>query len=131
MYCQHAPLKCKAFRDASLTFQAASSFESAKNPGVYCLVRVALQTNAGTNWTSGALYDNAARSALLATEQSRLQALRNDAALPLVYFDVAIKGKPAGRIHFVLFTKQSPRAAENFRQLCTGAEYKSRRRRGA
>jgi cyclophilin family peptidyl-prolyl cis-trans isomerase len=35
--------------------------------------------------------------------------------------DVAIKGKPAGRIHFVLFTKQSPRAAENFRQLCTGA----------
>ncbi|WIA28684.1 hypothetical protein OEZ86_011220 [Tetradesmus obliquus] len=74
----------------------------------------------GTNWTSGALYDDAARTALLATEQARLEALRSDAALPLVYMDVAIQGKPAGRIHFVLFTKQSPRAAENFRQLCTG-----------
>jgi peptidyl-prolyl isomerase D len=76
--------------------------------------------SAGTKWTSGALYDDAARTALIATEQARLQALRNDEALPLVYLDVAIKGKPVGRIHLVLFTKQSPRAAENFRQLCTG-----------
>lgn len=37
-----------------------------------------------------------------------------------MYFDVSIKGVPQGRITMVLFTKDAPRAAENFRQLCTG-----------
>ncbi|KAF6263699.1 cyclophilin-type peptidyl-prolyl cis-trans isomerase [Scenedesmus sp. NREL 46B-D3] len=45
----------------------------------------------GTNWTSGALFDDAARSTLLAAEQARLQALHDDASLPLVCLDVAIK----------------------------------------
>lgn len=39
---------------------------------------------------------------------------------PKTFFDISIDGKPAGRIEFELFTKQSPRAAENFRALCTG-----------
>lgn len=46
--------------------------------------------------------------------------LRADERLPLVFFDVEIKGKPVGRIEFVLFTDVSPRCAENFRQFCTG-----------
>ncbi|CAI5468000.1 unnamed protein product [Closterium sp. Yama58-4] len=39
---------------------------------------------------------------------------------PKVFFDISIDGQPAGRIIFELFTKQAPRAAENFRALCTG-----------
>ncbi|CAI5979039.1 unnamed protein product [Closterium sp. NIES-65] len=39
---------------------------------------------------------------------------------PKVFFDINIDGRPAGRIIFELFTKQAPRAAENFRALCTG-----------
>ena len=40
--------------------------------------------------------------------------------MQLVYFDVTISGQAVGRIEMVLFTDVSPRAAENFRQLCTG-----------
>eukprot|EP00898_Chlorokybus_atmophyticus_P006325 jgi/Chlat1/6694/Chrsp49S06168 len=36
------------------------------------------------------------------------------------YFDIEINGKPIGRIVFELYTDISPRAAENFRALCTG-----------
>lgn len=72
-------------------------------------------------WTSGALYSDADRDALLSAEARRLQTLKADKSLPLVFFDVEIKGKPVGRIQFVLFVKEAPRAAENFRQLCTGA----------
>ena len=39
---------------------------------------------------------------------------------PLVYFNVTIGSKPAGRIVFELFTDLTPRTAENFRGLCTG-----------
>jgi peptidyl-prolyl isomerase H (cyclophilin H) len=35
--------------------------------------------------------------------------------LPLVFFDVTIKGQPAGRIEMVLFSDIAPRSAENFR----------------
>ncbi len=31
-----------------------------------------------------------------------------------------VQGKPVGRMEFVLFSDVSPRAAENYRQLCTG-----------
>lgn len=55
-------------------------------------------------------------------EASRLSSLRGDDRLPLVFFEVAIKGKPIGRIEFVLFTDTSPRSAENFRRLCTGEQ---------
>ncbi|KAI7876422.1 cytoplasmic peptidyl-prolyl cis-trans isomerase [Lichtheimia hyalospora FSU 10163] len=39
---------------------------------------------------------------------------------PKVFFDVAIDGKPAGRIEFVLFNSVVPKTADNFRALCTG-----------
>ncbi|KAJ1433656.1 cyclophilin-like domain-containing protein [Ochromonadaceae sp. CCMP2298] len=39
---------------------------------------------------------------------------------PIVFFDVAIGGRPAGRIEFTLRADVVPRTAENFRVLCTG-----------
>lgn len=39
---------------------------------------------------------------------------------PYVFFDVEIGEKPAGRIEFELFSKITPKTAENFRALATG-----------
>jgi len=39
---------------------------------------------------------------------------------PLVFFDLGIDGKPAGRVVFELYTKDAPLTTENFRCLCTG-----------
>uniref|UniRef100_A0A7S2DW34 Peptidyl-prolyl cis-trans isomerase n=1 Tax=Octactis speculum TaxID=3111310 RepID=A0A7S2DW34_9STRA len=39
---------------------------------------------------------------------------------PVVYFDMAIAGQPAGRIEMTLRADVVPRTAENFRALCTG-----------
>ena len=39
---------------------------------------------------------------------------------PVVYFDIAIGGRPSGRIEMTLRTDVVPRTAENFRCLCTG-----------
>ena len=40
-------------------------------------------------------------------------------SLPQVFFDVAIGGKPAGRIIFELFSDITPKTAENFRvRMC-------------
>ena len=45
---------------------------------------------------------------------------------PHVWFDVTIGGAPTGRIEFVLYAKESPRAAENFRAMCTGEKNAAR-----
>ena len=42
-------------------------------------------------------------------------------ANPLVYFDITIGGALAGRITMELRRDVVPKAAENFRSLCTGA----------
>lgn len=47
--------------------------------------------------------------------QAYLEGLRQNESLPLVHFDIKIKGWPKGRIQMVLFPHISPRAAENFR----------------
>ncbi|KAL0074168.1 cyclophilin [Phycomyces blakesleeanus] len=39
---------------------------------------------------------------------------------PKVFFDVAVDGKPLGRIVMELRADVAPRTAENFRALCTG-----------
>ena len=39
---------------------------------------------------------------------------------PHVFFDITIGGREVGRIEFELFTRETPRTAENFRALCTG-----------
>ena len=39
---------------------------------------------------------------------------------PVVFFDMTIGGKPAGRIEMTLRADVVPRTAENFRALCTG-----------
>ncbi|GAB5362163.1 hypothetical protein AAMO2058_000774500 [Amorphochlora amoebiformis] len=41
-------------------------------------------------------------------------------ARPRVFFDIEIRGRPAGRIVMSLFNDVVPRTAENFRALCTG-----------
>jgi cyclophilin family peptidyl-prolyl cis-trans isomerase len=41
-------------------------------------------------------------------------------ARPNCFFDIAIAGKPAGRIVFSLYSDVVPKTAENFRALCTG-----------
>ncbi|KAF9374434.1 heme binding [Podila verticillata] len=42
------------------------------------------------------------------------------AALPRVYFDIAVDGAPLGRITMELRSDVVPQTAENFRALCTG-----------
>ncbi|KIZ05729.1 peptidylprolyl isomerase D (cyclophilin D) [Monoraphidium neglectum] len=71
-------------------------------------------------WTSGARFTNEEALRQVAADYERRLRLRANASLPLVYLDVGIKGKYVGRIEIVLFTHISPRAAENYRQLCTG-----------
>ncbi|RZS07644.1 hypothetical protein BHM03_00038507, partial [Ensete ventricosum] len=39
---------------------------------------------------------------------------------PIVFLDIAIDGKAAGRMVFELFADIVPKTAENFRALCTG-----------
>jgi len=41
-------------------------------------------------------------------------------ANPIVFFDIAIGGNPAGRIEMTLRADVVPKTAENFRALCTG-----------
>mmetsp|Transcript_52399 Transcript_52399/g.113547 ORF Transcript_52399/g.113547 Transcript_52399/m.113547 type:complete len:347 (+) Transcript_52399:97-1137(+) len=49
------------------------------------------------------------------------------AGRPLVFFDIAIDGAPAGRMVCELFNDVVPRTAENFRSLCTGIRGEGRR----
>jgi peptidylprolyl isomerase len=44
---------------------------------------------------------------------------------PKVFFDIAIDGKPAGRIEMELFADTCPKTAENFLQLCVGTKSKA------
>eukprot|EP01080_Neovahlkampfia_damariscottae_P004433 gene4433-7808_t len=39
---------------------------------------------------------------------------------PIVFFDIEIGGKYAGRIKFELFANVTPKTCENFRKFCTG-----------
>ena len=55
-----------------------------------------------------------------AAEAKRLADLKANEHLPLVYMDVSIANEAVGRMTFVLFPDESPRAAENYRQLFTG-----------
>ena len=71
-------------------------------------------------WTSGLSYDLDEWNAAEEAERSRIKAFREDKRLPKVFFDIAIKGMPIGRVEMVLFTDVAPLAAENFRAFCTG-----------
>jgi peptidyl-prolyl isomerase D len=77
-------------------------------------------TDQRLGWTSGSVFPKAERAAVVNAEKKRLLALRRDKQLPLVFFDVAIKGVHVGRIEMILFADIAPLAAENFRALCTG-----------
>lgn len=65
----------------------------------------------------------AARGAALWVLPGKIAALETalgDARNPVVFLDVAIDGRDAGRLEIELFDAIAPRAAENFRGLCTG-----------
>ncbi|GFR52440.1 hypothetical protein Agub_g15014 [Astrephomene gubernaculifera] len=85
------------------------------------------QGHSGISWTAGAVYSQEEydtylreHEAALKAEEERLKRLREDPELPLVWIEVALNGTLLGRIEMVLFVKESPRAAENMRLLCSG-----------
>jgi peptidylprolyl isomerase len=45
---------------------------------------------------------------------------------PIVFFEMEIGGRPAGRIEMELFADSVPKTAENFRALCTGEKGRGR-----
>ena len=79
-------------------------------------------SGAGCGWTSGAVYSPAEAEAVAAEVRGQAEALserRDRPGNPRVWLDVQIEHKPAGRIEFVLYMHEAPRAAENFRAMCT------------
>lgn len=79
-----------------------------------------MRMETGIGWTSGSWFDPVERGAVEDTERARIDALRADKRLPKVFFDIAIKSMPIGRVEMVLFSDIAPLAAENFRVFCTG-----------
>lgn len=78
-------------------------------------------------WTGGALFDDAAyeayvseKAAARAAIQAKLDPIRDNTSLPLIFMDVAIDGQNAGRVEIVPFADASPRAAENLRVMFSG-----------
>mmetsp|Transcript_21659 Transcript_21659/g.38270 ORF Transcript_21659/g.38270 Transcript_21659/m.38270 type:complete len:86 (-) Transcript_21659:40-297(-) len=45
---------------------------------------------------------------------------------PVVFFEMEIGGRPAGRIEMELLASDVPKTAENFRALCTGEKGKGK-----
>lgn len=46
---------------------------------------------------------------------------------PLCFMDIEVGGQPVGRLVFHLFADKTPKAAENFRALCTGEKVSATR----
>ena len=118
---------------ASQKFGECWGKRSASNDG-----RIGLPTVRGSGpelpWVSGMVVTPQEAAAMREEEAAKKRALverRERPGNPKVYFDVQISyntpsaadGVPAaagGRIEFVLYAHESPRAAENFRAMCTG-----------
>ena len=86
----------------------------------------------GIPWTSGAVFTPAEAATVEQVEAAAARKLaerRERPGNPRVFFDVEITPAPTdgrtgaalgGRIEFALYAHESPRAAENFRAMCTG-----------
>jgi len=89
----------------------------------------------GIPWTSGAVFTPAEATAVAEAEAAAARQLverRDRPGNPRVFFDVQITPAPSdgmdgrggaalgGRIEFALYAHEAPRAAENFRAMCTG-----------
>ena len=53
-------------------------------------------------------------------EKVDVHAAKSHPSHPVVFLDVSINEKHAGRLYIELFSTNVPKTAENFRQLCTG-----------
>jgi peptidyl-prolyl isomerase D len=73
-----------------------------------------------SGWTSGSCFSPDERDKVIGAEMRRLEGLKNNRSLPLLYMDIKINDRYSGRMKFVLFKDVAPLAAENFRALCTG-----------
>ncbi len=71
-------------------------------------------------FVSGTTTTDAARVAWIERESARLAGLKLDEELPLVWLDISVNGSKWGRVELVLFKRDAPLAAENFRAMCTG-----------
>ena len=83
----------------------------------------------GIPWVSGAVFTPAEAAAVAEIEAATKRAIterRERPDNPRVFFEVDIEYSDAtgerggGRIEFVLYRHEAPRAAENFRAMCTG-----------
>lgn len=87
----------------------------------------------GVPWISGAAFTAAEAAAVARAEAEAARAVvqrRERPGNPRVYLDVRITSRDGGsggegaagggRMEFVLYARESPRAAENFRAMCTG-----------
>lgn len=76
-------------------------------------------------WTSGAVLTAEEGAVVDRAEREAAAALarrRSRPGNPRVFFDVSINGTRAGRVEFVLYMDEAPRASENFRWLATGEQ---------
>ena len=88
-------------------------------------------------WMSGAAYISAEAAVVVAAEEAAARTLRERRerpSNPKVFFDVRIVGgggavpdvavdgpsAGGGRIEFILYAQESPRASENFKRMCVG-----------
>ena len=71
-------------------------------------------------WTSGSNFPSEERDRVIGGERRRLEALKNNKSLPLIYMDIKINDRYSGRMKIVLFKDAAPLAVENFRAMCTG-----------
>ena len=77
----------------------------------------------GQGWVSGALLSDAEAAEVAAARaagEAERAARRTRPTNPRVFLDVSINGGAASRMEFVLYATEAPRAAENFRAMCTG-----------
>ena len=81
----------------------------------------------GCAWTSGAIMTLAEAAELRGAEEAAARVVRERRERPTnphVFFEVEVARSDGrthrGRIEFVLYAAEAPRAAENFRAMCTG-----------
>ena len=84
------------------------------------IVRCGEMDSDGKDTSSSSSSSGGGGSAESGTRQQPRGTMAQRGKLPHVFFDVAVKGRPIGRIIMKLRSDVVPKTAENFRCLCTG-----------